>query len=717
MNLFSPTLLPYTAAVLHGTVALVWTALANSYCRCHGTARPQGALLRLFRLMAWLFAAHYFSKMLLDLVPNADAEPLLYSFGCLVTEIPGTFVLPVLRHLIPLGTLGSPKPSRRWLAVNYGLALVALLSLHFRDVLPINVWSLYFAGFSTLVLWDLVVLARAKRRPVLMADLRFGGYLVFSVALFAAVLILVFTERWDTSEQSPVWILSHSFLGLAAALPFAVRVFGEVLRSLLLNGLRIAVVAFLYGTLHSLSQATARPETAWAIDLLAVLALVYLLGSGSQRLADWIDLLILRRGRPWRHRLKAAVYELRPETGVHATCAAATASVAEILRMPGAAILLDDQPQAIVHGNFAIQPVVDAWPRGDAARNLPHGTFDLLWLSDLKLQQAMLNAQATWVVPIVSPRRQWGRLFLSAGKLGNSIDHGQLYVLEDFAREVALVLDAAHLLSRVREAERDLADHEKLAALGETAARIAHEIRNPVTAARSLSQLIAEEPISPLNEKHAALVVRELDRVEHQVRALLQFAHRETYSFDNLDLATSIETTVADLRSTRVMSDVDVRVELTRDLRVLADGERLRQVWVNLIGNALDAVKSTGRPGFVHISCDQRDSVAEIQIRDSGPGVEDSLLSRLFEPFVSAKAQGTGLGLAISKRIVEAHGGEISARAGESEGLVFRISLPLHGPGSQDKQPAAASPSTSIPRSPSRPTSLSKPMETPLDLR
>src|SRR5262249_27105618 len=143
------------------------------------------------------------------------------------------------------------------------------------------------------------------------------------------------------------------------------------------------------------------------------------------------------------------------------------------------------------------------------------------------LAEALIEADVPGVVPIVGPRGRWGDLFLRTGVVAASrIDFDDGETLEAFAGQLALLLDSAALLARAVAIERSLAQTEKLAAIGETAARIAHDIRNPVTAARSLAQQLMDEPGSPFSVEHG-LILEELDRVERQVAVLLRFARRE----------------------------------------------------------------------------------------------------------------------------------------------------------------------------------------------
>src|SRR5439155_9829030 len=150
--------------------------------------------------------------------------------------------------------------------------------------------------------------------------------------------------------------------------------------------------------------------------------------------------------------------------------------------------------------------------------------------------EALVRAHVTLGAgPILSPRRRWGHLFLNTGMLGGFFHEDDIEGFQAFVAQLALLLDGAGLLARTVAVERSLAHAEKLAALGELAARIAHEIRNPVTAARSLAQQLAREPASPFAVEHR-LILGELERVERQVAALLRFARREDLRFEPVDL-------------------------------------------------------------------------------------------------------------------------------------------------------------------------------------
>jgi signal transduction histidine kinase len=265
-------------------------------------------------------------------------------------------------------------------------------------------------------------------------------------------------------------------------------------------------------------------------------------------------------------------------------------------------------------------------------------------------------------VPILSPRRRWGHLFMNTGIMRGFFRQEDADAFEAFCGQLALVLDAADLLERAVAVERSLAHAEKLAAIGETAARIAHDIRNPVTAARSLAQQLAHAP-SAMFRAELEVILEELDRVERRVADLLRFARREELRRQPLDLGELVRSSVAQSMARLEAAGIGLTVDAPVGLSVNGDGERLREALRNLLDNAVEAVTEAARREIA-VQVAAANGCATIRVSDSGAGVPPDAVPRLFEPFFSLKPNGTGLGLAIVKRTVEAHGGGVAAARG-----------------------------------------------------
>jgi signal transduction histidine kinase len=227
--------------------------------------------------------------------------------------------------------------------------------------------------------------------------------------------------------------------------------------------------------------------------------------------------------------------------------------------------------------------------------------------------------------------------------------------------------------------ERRSVSHKHERSLEDLSAQVAHEIRNPLAAAKSLVQQMGEDPGAPDNVAYAKLALEELDRVERSVAHLLRYAREEDPRMVPVRVAEIVDSALEALRD-RIASQ---RVRLVRDVAtesvLRADPEQLRRVVINLVGNALDAL-ADGPAQDPTLEVQAGENLAGtacwVRVRDNGPGIHPDAIDRIWSPFFTSKDSGTGLGLAIARKIVDAHGGSIEVASPRGGGAEFTITIP-----------------------------------------
>ena len=233
---------------------------------------------------------------------------------------------------------------------------------------------------------------------------------------------------------------------------------------------------------------------------------------------------------------------------------------------------------------------------------------------------------------------------------------------------------------RIMTIEEQLRQSEKLSTLGEMAAVLAHEIRNPLGSIRGTAEILRDDyrPGSPKHE-FLEIQIRETDRLNRVVEDFLRMARQRPQELYRCrlyeELATIVTLTVPEARRREVTLSLAPAPE---EVTACADGEKLRQALLNLVINALQACQPGGR---VTIGVSQRDTNAEIRISDTGPGISPELQQRIFEPFFTTKPDGTGLGLAVAQKIIISHNGSLTLESTPGQGTTFVISLPLEQEG------------------------------------
>jgi two-component system sensor histidine kinase HydH len=232
--------------------------------------------------------------------------------------------------------------------------------------------------------------------------------------------------------------------------------------------------------------------------------------------------------------------------------------------------------------------------------------------------------------------------------------------------------------------ERRQVETRSRRSLEDLSASIAHEIRNPITAAKSLVQQMGEDPASNDNLEYAETALSELDRVERSISHLLRYARDEEPRFEVLQLRSVAEAAVDGLRDRAASTGIELTLDFDRPAEMRGDVEKLRRVIENLISNAMEAIVAaeTSSPR-VEVLGGENLAGTEIWLRviDNGSGIAPADRDRIWSPFFTTRDEGTGLGLALSRKTIEAHGGriELVSESGESagrQGTEFIVSFP-----------------------------------------
>jgi len=290
---------------------------------------------------------------------------------------------------------------------------------------------------------------------------------------------------------------------------------------------------------------------------------------------------------------------------------------------------------------------------------------------------ALVQMKAGISVPMVGNDRVIGFLNLWDERVPEAYASDEIALILEVAEKLATVLENSKLYEKIRERDR-------LAALGEMAAGLAHEIRNPLGAIKGAAQCLDPMRLPGEDGEFLEVIVEEVNRLNGVVTAFLDYARPMKQSFGPTDLNEVVTRTMR-LIQNDVPGHVALAVELDLQLpRVDGDAEQLKQVLINLVQNAVQALDT--REGRITVRTERPErfgefrnaggELLEVRISDTGPGIPLDQQTHIFVPFFTTKQKGTGLGLAICQRIVKNHGGSISVQSKVNEGTTFIIRLP-----------------------------------------
>jgi len=271
----------------------------------------------------------------------------------------------------------------------------------------------------------------------------------------------------------------------------------------------------------------------------------------------------------------------------------------------------------------------------------------------------------------------YGFLTVRDDRVRDAFSREEVQLLVGLATQIAITVENSQLYQQMKEKDR-------LAALGEMAAGLAHEIRNPLGAIKASAQFLSEtDARAEEGAEFLDIIVDEVDRLNRVVGSFLDYARPGHADPEAIYVNSAVQLTLQFLRPECDAANVSLEVTMDPDLpKVRIDIEHLRQVLINLVQNAVQAMTEGGE---IYVETRTQDGFrpggeprrwVQISVRDTGPGIAPALLPNLFVPFVTTKQQGTGLGLAISQRIVSEAGGRIDVRSREGSGTTFVVLLP-----------------------------------------
>jgi two-component system NtrC family sensor kinase len=243
----------------------------------------------------------------------------------------------------------------------------------------------------------------------------------------------------------------------------------------------------------------------------------------------------------------------------------------------------------------------------------------------------------------------------------------------------------------LRRTQEQLLQSEKMSAVGQLIAGVAHELNNPLTAILGYAQLLESEGLADRAADYVRKLFKQAQRTHRVVQNLLSFARQRKPQKQQVDICKVLDETLALRDYDLKVNDIDLERDFEKDVAaVTADPHQLEQVYLNVINNAVDAMLEAGKGGTLRVKVYSQDGHVHTEFHDSGPGIKEP--NRIFDPFYTTKnvGKGTGLGLSICYGIIKEHGGDITARNCPEGGATVEIRLPAAGQASSSDREANA---------------------------
>ena len=598
-------------------------------------------------------------------------------------------VPPAIRHLMVLSQL-SQQGWRKWgnVALNYfGIVPVVLHLLMSARPLPEH----YGPAFSGLLFFYIpLTLIEIRKRRELRA--RYAQNQASRSVIWTGMggaLVLVALPPFFCRSY-PEYADLIGLIGKFGALPPAFAIAYGVLRYrfmdiVLTRGLLYSSLGGLFIGLYLLAIHYGGPLLFPAVDsypvafaagvLLLLFVFHFLFHVARDGLRKAIERSVFRHRLRSEEMLRSFSQTLTTWTELGSLCRSFTERVATSLGLSSGVILFADgtvySAEVSSATSQATREEIDHF-----CRSLAQTGARVLVVDELvegPLRAGCCEKKIGLVLPLPC-REQRAWLLLGAKCSSRPFLSQEIALLEAVCGQLAMAIDNLSLVQAKVALERDMQHREKLAAIGQLAATVAHEIRNPITGAKCLLQQVEDELNgSTQGKEYVQLALEDLERVEQSVSQLLTFARKEEFHFTELDVTDLTRATLQRFTEQLPEQSFSLRLQESAPVVAIIDEEKLRRVLLNLLANAVDAVNGDGQ---VEVRVSVMGSEVQLQVSDNGHGLSAKEQERIFEPFFTTKEKGTGLGLAIAKKIVEGHGGRIAVASTPEQGTTFTVTLP-----------------------------------------
>jgi signal transduction histidine kinase len=647
--------------------------------------------------MALWYSAQWLSRFF-----QAD---IWYRFTAVLAVLLPQLAVRLFDSILPLPQGGRSRLLRTATVLGAPMLVLAVSSFQARPAARAAIF-LYVFGLVAAGLWELAARGRRSASRAIQERVR----LLVAVGAFALVFSIGDFVWFIGAEIPPVGaVLSVVFLfALAESMrrQRLIDLYEMIGRLVVSTALAFCLAGIFYAFVTWVGF-----DTMYLNAVLAAIAILVLFEPLRSKVEDKIHAIFFRQRRELESAVREAQQRLVHVLEIEEMAEVVVRALEQSRRLTTAALYLLDPDGAELSLRHAFgegvpvrvevataRPLLERLARTPSvvlenvardaqearARGAPSAELDAL----LAASQVLGRVAGGVVVGVRAASDQIvGLLVVQDERVRDALSPDEIALLEGLVPLIGVVIENSRAYERMKERDR-------LAAIGQMAAGLAHEIKNPLGSIKGAAQLLADsDPESTLGGAGARdfldIIIEEVDRLDRVVGSVLDYARPQRGDPAPVEVNAIVRRTMQIL-GPAAGDGVAIDLELDEALpRVRVDAEQLRQVLMNLAHNGLQAIGEQGRltvatrartgPRAAWHAAEPPvggDRWVEIAVRDTGPGISPKILSNLFVPFFSTKTKGTGLGLAISQRIVRAAGGEIEVASQEGTGTTFTVILP-----------------------------------------